>query len=109
MSAQRYEVMFLCHLADARIDDLKQGWGTIGDSIVVVGGDGLWNCHVHTDDVGAAIEAPLALEGGPFRIRVTDLSEEVETSTSGVRPRSLLDRATQRLPSCRRSPPRSWR
>ena len=78
MSAQRYEVMFLCHLADARIDDLKQGWGTIGDSIVVVGGDGLWNCHVHTNDIGAAIEAPLALEGRPFQIRVTDLFEEIE-------------------------------
>ncbi len=29
----------------------------LGDSIVVVGGDGLWNCHVHTNDIGAAIEA----------------------------------------------------
>ena len=41
VSEQRYEVMFLCHLADANIDALKQGWGQIGDSIVVVGGDGI--------------------------------------------------------------------
>ena len=56
VSEQRYEVMFLCDLADERIDDLKNGWGEIGDSIVVVGGDGIWNCHVHTNDIGAAIE-----------------------------------------------------
>ena len=35
----------------------KQTWAALGDSIVVVGGDGLWNCHVHTDDIGGAIEA----------------------------------------------------
>jgi len=77
VSEQRYEVMFLCHLADERIDDFKQRWGAIGDSIVVVGGDGIWNCHVHTNDIGAAIEVPLDLDGRPFQIRVTDLFEEV--------------------------------
>ena len=77
VSEQRYEVMFLCHLADERIDDLKNGWGEIGDSIVVVGGDGIWNCHVHTNDIGAAIEVALDADGRPFRIRITDLFEEV--------------------------------
>ena len=56
---------------------LKEGWGRIGDSIVVVGGDGVWNCHVHTNDIGAAIETALDLDGRPFKIRVTDLFEEV--------------------------------
>jgi uncharacterized protein len=74
---QRYEVMFLCNLADHDIGALKQGWGAIGDSIVVVGGDGVWNCHVHTNDIGAAIEAALDLGGRPFKIRVTDLFEEI--------------------------------
>jgi DAK2 domain fusion protein YloV len=74
---QRYEVMFLCNLDDGNIGALKQGWGEIGDSIVVVGGDGLWNCHVHTNDIGAAIETALDLEGRPFKIRITDLFEEV--------------------------------
>lgn len=73
----RYEVMYFCDLVDDRIDDLKARWGEIGDSIVVVGGDGLWNCHVHTDDIGAAIEAALDLDGRPSRIRVSDLHEEV--------------------------------
>jgi DAK2 domain fusion protein YloV len=77
VSEQRYEVMYFCELDDARIEDFKQGWGAIGDSIVVVGGDGLWNCHVHTNDIGAAIEVALDLGGRPNRIRVTDLFEEV--------------------------------
>lgn len=77
VSEQRYEVMYLCDLADERIDDLKASWGAIGDSIVVVGGDGIWNCHVHTNDIGAAIEAALDLDGRPHGIRVTDLFEEV--------------------------------
>ncbi|NND75659.1 MAG: DAK2 domain-containing protein [Ilumatobacter sp.] len=75
---QRYEVMYFMDLDDERIDDFKQGWGAIGDSIVVVGGDGLWNCHVHTNDIGAAIEVPLELGGRPRQIRVTDLFEEVD-------------------------------
>jgi dihydroxyacetone kinase-like predicted kinase len=45
---------------------------------VVVGGEGLYNCHIHTNDIGAAIEAPLKLDGKPFNIRVTDLFEEME-------------------------------
>jgi DAK2 domain fusion protein YloV len=77
VSEQRYEVMFLCDLADSNIDALKQRWGRIGDSIVVVGGDGTWNCHVHTNDIGAAIETALDLDGRPFKIRVTDLFEEI--------------------------------
>jgi DAK2 domain fusion protein YloV len=73
----RYEVMYLLEAADTLIPAFREVWAGIGDSIVVVGGDGLWNCHIHTDDIGAAIEA--ALEAGrPRRIRVTDLFEQVE-------------------------------
>lgn len=73
----RYEVMYFLHLNDDRIGEFKKDWGEIGDSIVVVGGDGLWNCHVHTNDIGAAIEAAIDLGGRPKQIRVTDLFEEV--------------------------------
>jgi len=75
---QRYEVMYFLDLHDSKIEDFKQGWGAIGDSIVVVGGDGIWNCHVHTNDVGAAIEVALDLDGRPKQIRITDLFEEVD-------------------------------
>ena len=77
VSELRYEVMFLLDLADERHRDFMEAWGRIGDSIVVVGGDGLYNCHIHTNDIGAAIEAPLELGGRPRAIRVTDLFEEV--------------------------------
>jgi DAK2 domain fusion protein YloV len=73
----RYEVMFLLDAPDAVIDTFKKEWDGLGDSIVVVGGDGLWNCHVHTNDIGAAIEAGITA-GRPHRIRVSDLLEEVE-------------------------------
>ena len=77
VSELRYEVMFLLNIEDAKSKAFMEAWGKIGDSIVVVGGDGLYNCHVHTNDIGAAIEAPLQLGGKPFKIRVTDLFEEV--------------------------------
>jgi len=73
----RYEVMFLLDAADDRMDRFKEAWSRLGDSIVVVGGDGLWNCHIHTDDIGGSIEAAIA-EGRPHQIRVTDLHEQVE-------------------------------
>src|SRR5690606_32605894 len=72
----RYEVMYFLEAPDEAIPAFKDVWAGIGDSIVVVGGDGLWNCHIHTDDIGAAIEAAVDC-GRPFKIRVTDLHEEV--------------------------------
>ena len=77
VSELRYEVMFLLDLDDAKARDFKNAWGKIGDSIVVVGGDGLYNCHIHTNDIGGAIEAPLELGGRPRSIRITDLFEEM--------------------------------
>jgi uncharacterized protein len=73
----RYEVMYFLEAPDDSIAGFKDVWASIGDSIVVVGGDGIWNCHIHTDDIGAAIEAATDI-GRPRKIRVTDLLEEVE-------------------------------
>jgi uncharacterized protein len=73
----RYEVMYLLDAPDATVPAFKEVWAGIGDSIVVVGGEGLWNCHIHTNDVGAAIEAALDA-GRPRNIRVTDLDEQIE-------------------------------
>ncbi len=78
VSELRYEVMYFLDLDDQHIDTFKHAWGEIGDSVVVVGGDGLWNCHVHTNDIGAAVEAGLANAGRPSKIRVTDLFDEVD-------------------------------
>jgi len=58
------------------IPDFKKAWSEIGDSIVVVGGENIWNCHVHTNNIGAAVEAGISV-GKPYEIRVTDLFEEI--------------------------------
>lgn len=72
----RYEVMFLLHSdAESAGDDLRTAWAELGDSIVVVGGEGVWNCHIHTDDIGPAVEAGIAL-GRPERIKITDLLDQ---------------------------------
>jgi len=73
----QYEVMYFLEAPDEAIPGFKDVWATIGDSIVVVGGDGIWNCHIHTDDIGAAVEAGIDA-GRPRDIRVTDLLEQVE-------------------------------
>jgi DAK2 domain fusion protein YloV len=77
VSDLRYEVMYFLEAPDATIPAFKEVWAGIGDSIVVVGGDGIWNCHIHTDDIGAAVEAAIDC-GRPRNIRVTDLMEQVE-------------------------------
>jgi hypothetical protein len=77
ISGLRYEVMYLLEARDDTIPSFKEVWAGIGDSIVVVGGDELWNCHIHTDNIGAAVEAALDA-GRPRNIRVTDLLEQVE-------------------------------
>ena len=69
--------MYLLDAPDETLAGFKAVWAGIGDSIVVVGGDGLWNCHIHTDDIGAAVEAALDV-GRPREIRVTDLLDQVE-------------------------------
>ena len=76
LAALRYEVMYLLDADDTKMHAFRTVWAGLGDSIVIVGGDGLYNCHIHTDDVGAAIEASLDA-GRPRDIRVTDLADQV--------------------------------
>ncbi len=73
----RYEVMYFLEVDDEAVEAFKDAWDAIGDSIVVVGGEGLWNCHVHTDDIGAAVEAAIDAGGRPRQIRVTDLHQQI--------------------------------
>jgi fatty acid kinase len=92
-SSLRYEVMYLLEARDATIPAFKDTWASLGDSIVVVGGDGMWNCHVHTNDVGAAIEAGIEA-GRPRTIRVTDLLDQVEEE-QWVREQTTTDPARE--------------
>lgn len=80
-----YEVMYLLQADDDAVATLRPALAALGDSLVVVGGDGLWNVHVHVDDVGAAIEAGL-VAGRPYRIRVTHFADQMaRQKTTGGR------------------------
>ncbi|MFC7732599.1 DAK2 domain-containing protein [Actinomadura keratinilytica] len=74
-AAPGYEVMYLLDAPDEAVPRLREDLDRLGDSLVVVGGDGLWNVHVHVDDAGAAVEAGLRA-GRPHRIRITYLHAE---------------------------------
>jgi uncharacterized protein len=76
-----YEVMYLLDADDSEIAALRETLAGLGDSLVVVGGDGLWNVHVHVDDVGAAIEAGIEA-GRPHRVRVTHFAEQIEVASA---------------------------
>ncbi|MFF4019802.1 DAK2 domain-containing protein [Streptomyces sp. NPDC001843] len=65
-----FEVIYLLEAEDAAVARLRERLDRLGDSLVVVGGDGLWNVHVHVDDAGAAVEAGVEA-GRPYRIRIT--------------------------------------
>lgn len=73
ISRSAYEVMFLLDASQAAVDDLRAVLDKQGDSLVVVGGEGLWNVHVHVDEPGPVIEAAIEV-GRPHRITITHLA-----------------------------------
>ena len=88
-----YEVQFLLREArDEAVEVLRGRLGALGDSLVVVGGDGLFNVHVHVNDVGAAIEAGVDA-GRPFRITVTRFEDGIDEVTGTAPTRAPSGRA----------------
>lgn len=76
--AYAYEVQYLLRdAAPEAVETLKTVLGGLGDSLVVVGVHGLFNVHVHVNDVGAAVEAGLDA-GRPFRVTVTRFADQVD-------------------------------
>lgn len=69
-----FEVIYLLDAPDAELPVLRARLAELGDSLVVGGGDGLWNVHVHVDDAGAAVEAGVRA-GRPYQIRITHFAE----------------------------------
>jgi DAK2 domain fusion protein YloV len=94
-----YEVMYL--LADStseHVDVLRARLVQLGDSVLVVGGDGIWNIHAHVDDVGAAVEAGIEA-GRPHRVRVTRLLAG-DTVESQAAPQAELAAVTTGIVAC---------
>ncbi|MFE5396888.1 DAK2 domain-containing protein [Streptomyces sp. NPDC056568] len=88
-----FEVIYLLEAEDAAVARLRQRLDALGDSLVVVGGDGLWNVHVHVDDAGAAVEAGVEA-GRPYRIRITHFGHgDVHTTGGGRPPQERTQRA----------------
>ncbi|MET9774995.1 DAK2 domain-containing protein [Streptomyces sp. NPDC006367] len=88
-----FEVIYLLEAEDTAVARLRQRLDALGDSLVVVGGDGLWNVHVHVDDAGAAVEAGVEA-GRPYRIRITHFGhEEARAGGAGRPPRERTRRA----------------
>ena len=93
-----YEVMYLLD-ADDDADPRRCARRSppLGDSLVVVGGEGLWNVHVHVDDVGAAIEAGIEA-GRPHRVRVTHFAEQVDAARARRTPSRAPAAGSSRSP-----------
>ena len=75
-----FEVIYLLEATDAAVAELRRGLDEFcerggGDSLVVVGGDGLWRVHVHVDDAGFPLEAGIAA-GRPRDIQITHLASQ---------------------------------
>lgn len=67
-----YEVTYLLEADPAAVAPLRDSLDALGNSVVIVGGERLWNVHVHLADAGAAIEAGMRA-GRPHRICVSYL------------------------------------
>ncbi|MFG2132015.1 DAK2 domain-containing protein [Streptomyces sp. NPDC048751] len=80
-----FEVIYLLEAEDTAVVRLRQRLDDLGDSLVVVGGDGLWNVHVHVNDAGAAVEAGVEA-GRPHRIRITHFGQGDVHTRGGERP-----------------------
>ncbi|AYN39212.1 DAK2 domain-containing protein [Streptomyces dangxiongensis] len=87
-----FEVIYLLEAGDAAVARLRARLDALGDSLVVVGGDGLWNVHVHVDDAGAAVEAGVEA-GRPYRIRITHFGAGDVHTGGGRPPRERAQRA----------------
>ncbi len=78
-----FEVQYLLDADDPAVTRLRAELARLGDCLVVVGtGDGLWNVHVHVNDVGAAIEAGIEA-GRPHRITVVRFADQAMPAASG--------------------------
>lgn len=72
----RYEVQYLLETRDEEVGSLTERLAHLGDSVVVVGGRGLFKVHVHTNEPGAAVEEGVGA-GRPRQITVADLEGDV--------------------------------
>lgn len=71
-----FEVQFLFEAPDSKADEYRDLLHRYGDCVLVVGGAGMYNVHIHTNDVGPVIEEAIE-RGRPRQIEVTHLEGQV--------------------------------
>jgi len=96
-------VQYLLDTGEEPAGRLRAELADLGDSVVVVGsGDGVWNVHVHTNDVGAAVEAGVQA-GRPYRITVIRFADQIAADRAAAdratADRAAADRATADRPA----------
>ncbi|MGZ4141525.1 MAG: DAK2 domain-containing protein [Actinomycetota bacterium] len=84
-SRYKYEVQYLLRTEQATLDPLRKLLGGIGDSVAVIGSDGLWRVHVHTDDRDRAVSLGEAF-GETSRIEIVDFAEQIEKTNNNKAP-----------------------
>lgn len=84
-----------CATTDDVVDRLRCELQEVGDSVVVVGGGGAWQVHVHTDDPNAVLR--ITRRWVQRQIVVRSLSQQVAQRAAG-------DRATTGVVACTASP-----
>jgi len=72
----KFEVQFLYEVTDGKADEYRELLNGYGDCVLVVGGAGLYNVHVHTNQVGEVIEEAFD-RGRPRKIEVTHLEGQM--------------------------------
>jgi hypothetical protein len=75
-SSYGYEVQYLLETADDAVAGLRVRLESLGDSLVIVGGDGLYNVHLHTDDPDVAVQVAHE-EGEAQSVSVVSLTDQV--------------------------------
>jgi DAK2 domain fusion protein YloV len=77
-----FEVQYLLEAADEAVPAIRRSLENLGDSLVVVGGGGLFNVHVHTNLPGQAVE--VGRSAGEVRnVSIVDLRDQVQACIAG--------------------------
>ncbi|HEX9235911.1 MAG TPA: DAK2 domain-containing protein [Actinomycetota bacterium] len=77
-----YEVQYLIEMDPAGLAALRARLEELGDSLVIVGGGGMYHVHIHTNDPDAAMHAAGG-HGEPIDESVSDLGAQVTGCIAG--------------------------
>ncbi len=77
-----YEVQYLLEAGDDAVPAVRRSLEDLGDSLVVVGGGGLFNVHVHTNEPGEAVDVGLGA-GEVRNISIVHLKDQIHACLGG--------------------------